>query len=418
MASIKNIESFDPEIAQAIKDELHRQRNCLEMIASENFVSEAVLEAMGSVLTNKYAEGYPKKRYYGGNQFIDVVENIAIERAKQLFNAEHANVQPNSGSPANMAAYFALLKPGDKFMSLSLPQGGHLTHGSPVNFSGIFYKAVHYQLDEQTETINYDFLRKRALEEKPNLILAGFTVYPRIIDFKAIREICDEVGAYFMTDIAHIAGLCVTGFHPTPVPYADVVTTTTHKTLRGPRSALILCKKEHAEKIDKAVFPGLQGGPHEHTIAAKAICFKEAMQPSFKEYQGQIVKNAKALAEGFLEEGVPLVSGGTDTHLVLVKLPTLNITGKKAQEVLEEVDITINKNMIPDDKQSPFVASGIRIGTPALTTRGMKESEMKHIASLIVKVLKNPDDEYIKEKVKEEVKELYKAFPLYEGLYE
>ncbi|MFQ5892123.1 MAG: serine hydroxymethyltransferase [Candidatus Methanofastidiosia archaeon] len=406
----------DPEVAKAIEGELKRQQNNLEMIASENFTSRAVLEAMGTVLTNKYAEGYPGRRYYGGNKFIDIVENLAIKRAKKLFKGEHCNVQPNSGSPANMAAYFALLNVGDKIMGLDLAHGGHLTHGSPVNFSGILYKPVFYCVERDTGRIDYEKVRKKALEEKPNLILSGYTAYPREIDFKAFSEICEEVGAYFMADIAHIAGLIASGIHPSPVSFADVVTTTTHKTLRGPRGAIILCKKEHAVKIDRAVFPGLQGGPLEHVIAAKAVCFKEALTEEFKIYQRQIVKNSRALAEGLLEEGFDLVSGGTDNHLVLVDLKNKGVTGKKAQEILEEVDITVNKNMVPYDERSPFITSGIRIGTPALTTRGMREDEMKHIASLISKVLNNPKDEGVKKWVRGEVRELCKRFPLYHDL--
>jgi glycine hydroxymethyltransferase len=403
-------------VYEAIRNELGRQKYGLELIPSENFASQAVLEAQGSVLTNKYSEGYPGKRYYGGNQFIDVTETLAIERAKKLFGAEHANVQPHAGAQANMAAYFAFLEIGDKMMGLNLSMGGHLTHGSPVNFSGKWYKIVAYNVDKETHLLNYDEIKKQAIAEKPKLIQCGYTAYPRLIDFKAFREICDESGAYLMADIAHIAGLIAGGVHPSPVPYADVVTTTTHKTLRGPRGAIILCKKQYAEKIDKAVFPGLQGGPLEHVIAAKAVCFKEAMQPSFKEYAKQIVKNAKALADELMGQGFKLVSGGTDNHLILMDLTNKGITGKEAQEVLDSVGITANKNTIPYDTQKPFITSGLRLGTPALTTRGMKESEMKEVGVMIAKVLGNKGDSAILEKVRAEVKALAERFPLYKSL--
>jgi glycine hydroxymethyltransferase len=406
----------DPEVYDAIGKELARQRNGLELIPSENFTSAAVLEAQGSVLTNKYSEGYPGKRYYGGNQFIDITETLAIERAKKLFGAEHANVQPHAGAQANMAAYFAFLEIGDKMMGLNLSMGGHLTHGSPVNFSGKWYKIVAYTVDRETQVLDYDEIKKQAIAEKPKLIQCGYTAYPRLIDFKAFREICDESGAYLMADIAHIAGLIVGGVHPSPIPYADVVTTTTHKTLRGPRGAIILCKKQYAEKIDKAVFPGLQGGPLEHVIAAKAVCFKEAMQPSFKEYAKQIVKNAKVLADELMAQGFKLVSGGTDNHLILMDLTNKGITGKEAQEVLDSVGITANKNTIPYDTQKPFITSGLRLGTPALTTRGMKESEMKEVGTLIAKVLGNRSDAAVLEKVKGEVRALSGRFPLYKSL--
>ncbi len=411
--NLEHIRKIDPETADAIDKELDRQRNNLEMIASENFTSRAVLEAAGTVLTNKYAEGYPGKRYYGGCEFIDVVESLAIERAKKLFGADHANVQPHSGSQANFAAYVAFIKPGDTVMGLDLSHGGHLTHGSPVNISGMYFHFVPYGVSREKETIDYAALRKAAKECKPKLIVTGATAYPRVIHFGQFREICDEVGAVLMVDIAHIAGLVAAGAHPSPVPDSEVVTSTTHKTLRGPRSGLILCKEEYARQIDKAVFPGTQGGPLEHIIAAKAVCFKEAMTPEFKNYQEQIVKNARALAEGLLRNGFRLVSGGTDTHLVLVDLRPKKITGKVAQHVLEEVGITVNKNTIPFDPEKPFVTSGIRIGTPALTTRGMKENEMKLIADLIGKVLSNVEDEKTKKDVAAKVKDLCKQFPLY-----
>ncbi|MEM3555652.1 MAG: serine hydroxymethyltransferase [Candidatus Micrarchaeia archaeon] len=406
----------DPEVYEAIRNELNRQRYGLELIPSENFTSVAVLEAQGSVLTNKYSEGYPGKRYYGGNQFIDVTETLAIDRAKKLFGAEHANVQPHSGSQANMAAYYAFLEIGDKMMGLSLTHGGHLSQGSPVNFSGKWYKVVPYYLDKETEMLDYDAIKKIAVEEKPKLIQCGYTAYPRVIDFKAFREIADEVGAYFMVDMAHIAGLIAGGAHPSPVPYADVVTSTTHKTLRGPRGAIILCKEKYAQSIDKAVFPGLQGGPLDHVIAAKAVCFKEAMQPSFKEYAKQIVKNAKALADELMKLGFRLVSGGTDNHLMLVDLRNKGMTGKEAQELLDSVGITVNKNTIPYDPQKPFITSGIRLGTPPLTTRGMKESEMREVAGMIAKVLESKGDAAVLEKVRKQVRELCERFPLYSSI--
>ncbi|MFH1347112.1 MAG: serine hydroxymethyltransferase [Candidatus Margulisiibacteriota bacterium] len=408
-----HIRKEDPEIAKAIDDELDRQQNNLEMIASENFTSRAVLEACGSVLTNKYAEGYPGKRYYGGCHCVDVSENLAIERAKRLFGAEHANVQPHSGSQANIAAYMAFMKPGDHVMGLNLSHGGHLTHGSPVNASGILFNFSSYGVTKDTETIDFDALRKAAKEHKPKMIVTGATAYPRIIDFGKFREICDEVGAVLLVDIAHIAGLVATGFHPSPVPVSEVVTSTTHKTLRGPRAGLILCKEAYAKQVNKAIFPGNQGGPLEHIIAAKAICFKEAMSPGFKKYAEQIIKNAKALAEGLQKNGFRLVSGGTDNHLVLVDLRPKKITGKIAEKVMDEVGITVNKNTIPFDPEKPFVTSGIRIGTPALTTRGMKENEMKLIADLIGKVLSNVSDAKTKKDVSAKVMELCQQFPLY-----
>ena len=412
MASLRQV---DPEIAQAIEDETRRQATRLELIASENFVSEAVLEAMGSPLTNKYAEGYPGKRYYGGCEFVDKAESLAIERAKRLFGCDHANVQPHSGAQANMAAYFSLINMGDKFFGLSLSHGGHLTHGHNVNFTGRFFNVVQYTVDPKTELIDYDSLRKLALEEKPKLIVTGATAYPRFFDFVKFREICDEVGAFLVADIAHIAGLVATGLHPSPIPYADIVTTTTHKTLRGPRAGMILCKGQYAQTVDKTVFPMLQGGPLMHVIAAKAVCLKEALEPEFKTYQKQIVKNARALAEELMRLGFRLVAGGTDTHLMLVDLRSKNLTGKQAEESLDKGGITVNKNTIPYDPQKPFIASGIRIGTPAITSRGMKEEEMKKIAGLIHRVLFNPCNGQVAEEVKGEVRELCKSFPLYEG---
>ena len=411
--NIENVRKTDPEIAAALDKELERQQNKLEMIASENFTSRAVMEACGSVMTNKYAEGYPGRRYDGGCQFVDISESLAIERAKQLFGADHANVQPHSGSQANFAAYVAFIKPGDKVMGLNLSHGGHLTHGSPVNISGMYFNFISYGVRQSDETIDFDQLRTLALEHNPKMIVTGATAYPRTIDFNKFREICDEVGAVLMVDIAHIAGLVATGLHPSPVPVAEVVTSTTHKTLRGPRSGFILCKEPFAKQVDKAVFPGTQGGPLEHIIAAKAICFKEAMTPEFKNYQAQIVKNAKALAEGLIKNGLRLVSGGTDNHLVLVDLRPYKVTGKVAETVLDEVGITVNKNTIPFDQEKPMVTSGIRLGTPALTTRGMKEPEMKLIADLIGKVLKNVGDEKAKKEAAGRIAELCKQFPLY-----
>jgi len=411
--NIDHIRKQDPEIAQAIDHELQRQQNNLEMIASENFTSRAVLEASGSVLTNKYAEGYPGKRYYGGCHCVDVVEKLAIDRAKQLFGADHANVQPHSGSQANFEAYFAFVKPGDTIMGLNLSHGGHLTHGSPVNVTGLYFHFVSYGVKQNSETIDYDELARLAREHKPKMIVTGATAYPRIIDFPKFREVCDEVGAVLMVDIAHIAGLVATGLHPSPVPVAEVVTSTTHKTLRGPRSGLILCQEKYAKQIDKAVFPGNQGGPLEHIIAAKAVCFKEAMTPEFKAYQQQIIKNAAALAEGLLRNGFRLVSGGTDNHLVLVDLRPKKITGKNAEQALDEVGITVNKNTIPFDPESPFVTSGIRIGTPALTTRGMKELQMALVADLIGQTLSQVGEAKVKSQVVAKIKELCQQFPLY-----
>ncbi|MBN1646268.1 serine hydroxymethyltransferase [Candidatus Woesearchaeota archaeon] len=412
------IKDKDPKIFACISNELSRQRNGLEMIPSENFVSLEVLEALGSVFTNKYSEGYPRKRYYGGNEFVDDMEELAIERAKQLFGAEHVNVQPLSGSPANMAVYSALMKPGNKLMGLKLDHGGHLTHGHPVNFSGKYYNIIQYEVDKDTELLDYGAIRVLALKHKPRILLAGFTAYPRQIDFRKFREIADACGAYLMVDMSHFAGLVAGGVYPNPVPVADVVTTTTHKTLRGPRGAIIMCRQDLAKKIDKAVFPGLQGGPHDNNNCAKAVAFNEALQPEFKTYAGQIVKNAVALAKTLKSGGLRLVSGGTDTHLLLVDLSGLGITGKDAELALDKAGIYVNKNTIPFDKESPFVTSGIRLGTPALTTRGMKEPEMKIIGDLIVRMVNNTDDERIISEVKSKVMELCSKFPLYKELSE
>ena len=405
------IAAEDPEIAAAMEAELKRQRDNIELIASENFVSPAVMDAMGTHLTNKYAEGYPGKRYYGGCVNVDVVENLARDRAKQLFGCDHANVQPHSGSQANIAVYFAMLNPGDTILGMNLSHGGHLTHGSPVNISGKYFNVVPYGVDE-TGYIDYDEFAKIARECKPKMIVAGASAYARVIDFKKMSEIAKEVGAYLMVDIAHIAGLVAAGIHPSPVPYADFVTTTTHKTLRGPRGGMIMCKQEYAEQIDKAIFPGIQGGPLMHIIAAKAVCFKEALTPEYKEYINQVVKNAKALANGLIEEGLDIVSGGTDNHLMLVDLRKANITGKDAEKLLDEVRITCNKNTIPFDPASPFVTSGIRLGTPAVTTRGMKEEDMREIAAIIAGTLK--DFESFKEEAIRRVDALTKKYPLYE----
>ena len=405
------IAAEDPEIAAAMEAELKRQRDNIELIASENFVSPAVMDAMGTHLTNKYAEGYPGKRYYGGCVNVDVVENLARDRAKQLFGCDHANVQPHSGSQANIAVYFAMLNPGDTILGMNLSHGGHLTHGSPVNISGKYFNVVPYGVDE-TGYIDYDEFAKIARECKPKMIVAGASAYARVIDFKKMSEIAKEVGAYLMVDIAHIAGLVAAGIHPSPVPYADFVTTTTHKTLRGPRGGMIMCKQEYAAQIDKAIFPGIQGGPLMHIIAAKAVCFKEALTPEYKEYINQVVKNAKALANGLIEEGLDIVSGGTDNHLMLVDLRKANITGKDAEKLLDEVRITCNKNTIPFDPASPFVTSGIRLGTPAVTTRGMKEEDMREIAAIIDGTLK--DFESFKEEAIRRVDALTKKYPLYE----
>jgi glycine hydroxymethyltransferase len=402
----------DPDIAGLIDEEIARQEHGIELIASENFVSPAVLEAMGTPLTNKYAEGLPGKRYYGGCEVVDKIEQIAIDRAKQLFGADHANVQPHSGAQANYAAMTSFLQPGDTFLGMDLSNGGHLTHGSPVNFSGILFKAVSYGVTDDG-ILDYDDMRAKARAHEPKLILAGYSAYSRVLDFAAFAEIAKEVGAIFMVDMAHFAGLVAAGAYPSPIPHADVVTTTTHKTLRGPRGGLILSKAEHAKAIDKSVFPGSQGGPLEHIIAAKAVCFKEALDPSFKSYANQVVTNAKALAKELAARGFKIVSGGTDNHLMLVDLRNRNLTGKVAQIALDEAAITVNKNTVPKETQSPFVTSGVRIGTPAVTTRGMREPEMAVIAGLIDRVLAAPEDAGVKATVKAEVKELTKRFPLY-----
>ena len=412
------LKKFDPEIAQAIQAELGRQRDKIELIASENFVSVPVLEALGSVLTNKYAEGYPGKRYYGGCEHVDVVESLAIARAKELFGAEHANVQPHSGAQANTAVYFAFLKPGDTILGMNLAHGGHLTHGSPVNISGSYFNIVPYGVDETTHRINYAELRELAIANKPKMIVAGASAYARTIDFAQIAAIAKEVGAMFMVDMAHIAGLVAAGLHPNPVEYADIVTTTTHKTLRGPRGGMILCKQEYAQKIDKAIFPGIQGGPLMHAIAAKAVAFKEALQPEFKQYQQQIIKNAQALAQALIAEGFTLVSGGTDNHLLLVDVRGQNLTGKVAEHLLDEVGVTTNKNTIPFDPASPFVTSGVRIGTPAVTTRGLVEVDMQEIAKIIGLVLKNSEDAAAKQEAIARVAALCAKYPMYVGLTE
>ena len=402
----------DPEVANLIGEEITRQNEGLELIASENFVSPAVLEAMGSPLTNKYAEGLPGKRYYGGCEVVDKIEQLAIDRAKELFGAEHANVQAHSGAQANAAVFLAFLKPGDTFLGMDLSQGGHLTHGSPVNFSGLLYKATSYGLKDDGY-IDMDAVRRQAQEHRPKMIIAGYSAYPRVIDFAAFAAIAKEVGAIFMVDMAHFAGLAATGVYPSPVPHADVVTTTTHKTLRGPRGGMILCKSQHAPVINKAMFPGTQGGPLEHVIAAKAVAFKEALDPSFKVYSRQIVANAQALAAALVTRGYQLVSGGTDNHLMLVDLRNKDLTGKVAEKALDAAGITVNKNTVPKETQSPFVTSGIRIGTPAVTTRGMKEAEMERIAELIDRVLRAPEDSALAAQVKADVRELAARFPLY-----
>ncbi|WP_352399222.1 serine hydroxymethyltransferase [Anaerotignum sp.] len=407
----EEIKSVDVQVAQAIEAELERQQHNIELIASENIVSKAVMLAMGTPLTNKYAEGYPAKRYYGGCEKVDIVENLARERAKELFVCDHVNVQPHSGSQANQAVYFAMLQYGDTVMGMNLDHGGHLTHGSPVNLSGKYFNFVAYGVDDNG-FIDYEAFRAKALEVKPKMIVAGASAYARTIDFEFMGSVAKEVGAYFMVDIAHIAGLVAAGLHPSPVPHADFVTTTTHKTLRGPRGGMIMCKEEYAQKIDKAIFPGIQGGPLMHTIASKAVCFKEALDPSYKEYMAQVVKNAKVLAESLKQNGVDIVSGGTDNHLMLVDLRALNVTGKEAEKMLDEVGITVNKNTIPNDPQSPFVTSGIRIGTPAITSRGMVEEDMKEIAAVIAMVLK--DFEGTKEEATKRVRALTDKYPIYE----
>ncbi len=414
---MEHLKETDPEIYRAIRNEAKRQNEGLELIASENFVSRAVLEAMGTVLTNKYAEGLPGKRYYGGCEHVDVAESLARERAKELFGAEHANVQPHAGAQANMAAYLAFLEPGDRILGMNLSHGGHLTHGSPVNFSGRLFEVSAYGVDEDG-WLDHDLLREQAREHRPTMIVAGWSAYPRVLDFEVFREIADEVDAVLLVDMAHFAGLVAGGVHPSPVPHAHVVTTTTHKTLRGPRSGMILCPEEHAKAIDKAVFPLVQGGPLMHMIAAKAVCFEEALRPSFREYARQIVENARALAERLAEHGFHLVSGGTDTHLMLVDLRPSHdeLTGKEAEEALERAGITVNKNTVPGETRSPFVTSGLRIGTPALTTRAMGEEEMRRVGDWIAEILEAPGDEDRITRVREEVRELCAAFPLYEEL--
>ncbi|MDQ3706222.1 MAG: serine hydroxymethyltransferase [Chloroflexota bacterium] len=408
----RRLRETDPDLWQAIEDEKRRQHDKIELIASENYVSRAVLEAQGSVLTNKYAEGYPGKRYYGGCEHVDVAETLAIARAKEIFGAEHANVQPHSGAQANMATYMAVLKPGDKILGMGLAFGGHLTHGYTINFSGALYQASSYAVDRETERIDYDALEQQAIEEQPKMLVVGASAYPRVIDFERCRRIADACGAMLMVDMAHIAGLVAAGIHPSPVPYADFVTTTTHKTLRGPRGGMILCKAQYAKEIDKSVFPGIQGGPLMHVIAAKAVAFKEALEPGFHEYQRQIVTNAQRLAAGLEGAGLRLVSGGTDNHLMLVDVSPLGLTGKVAERALDEVGITVNKNAIPYDPQPPAKASGIRVGTPAVTTRGFREPEMDAIARLIGEVLRAPEDPEVKERVSAEVLELCSHFPV------
>ena len=411
MIDLTTIRNADAEVYEAMKQELDRQRNNIELIASENFVSPAVMAAAGSHLTNKYAEGLPGKRYYGGCQYVDVVEDLARERVKQLFGCDHANVQPHSGANANTCVYFAMLQPGDTILGMNLSHGGHLTHGSPVNISGKYFKIVPYGVSKESETIDYDELERLAAENQPKMIVAGASAYPRIIDFPRLREIADKVGAYLMVDIAHIAGLVAAGLHPSPVPYADFVTTTTHKTLRGPRGGVIMCKEQYAKAIDKAVFPGMQGGPLMHVIAAKAVAFKEALSPEFKEYQRQVVKNAAAMADEFTKCGVRLVSGGTDNHLMLVDLRDKNMTGKELEKMLDEVNITVNKNTIPFEETSPFVTSGIRLGTPSITSRGFTEEDARTIARLITKIIDEREAAF--ETVRAEVKKLCDKHPLY-----
>ncbi|MCR2807444.1 serine hydroxymethyltransferase [Paenibacillus soyae] len=413
---MEQLRKQDPEVLKALSLELQRQRDNIELIASENIVSEAVLEAMGSVLTNKYAEGYPSKRFYGGCEHVDIVEDIARDRAKELFGAEHANVQPHSGAQANMAVYLATLQPGDTVLGMNLAHGGHLTHGSPVNASGLLYNFVAYGVQEDTMTIDYEEVRKLAFKHRPRLLVAGASAYPRVIDFEKLGQIANEVGALFMVDMAHIAGLVAAGLHPSPVPHAHFVTTTTHKTLRGPRGGMILCRKSWAAAIDKAVFPGSQGGPLMHIIAAKAVAFGEALQPSFKEYAKNVVTNAKVLSEELMAKGINIVSGGTDNHLMLIDTRSLNITGKAAEHVLDQVGITVNKNAIPFDPTSPFVTSGIRVGTPAATTRGMDAEAMKVIAEVIANVLKSPEDQAVLDKATTTVRELTAKYPLYPSM--
>jgi len=407
------LKATDPEIHDIIRRETERQAYRLELIASENFVSEAVLEATGSVLTNKYAEGYPGKRYYGGCEFVDMAESLAIERAKKIFGADHVNVQPHSGSQANMAVYLAVMSPGDTMLGMNLSHGGHLTHGSPVNFSGKLFNVVPYGVREDTETIDYDQVRDLALKHRPKLIVVGASAYPRTIDFRAFRQIADEAGCMVMADIAHVAGMVAVGLHPSPVPHCEFVTTTTHKTLRGPRSGMILCREDMAKKLNSSIFPGIQGGPLMHVIAAKAVALREAMTPEFREYQGQILRNAAAMAKTLLSRGHRLVSGGTDNHLMLVNLKDTPLTGKEGEEALERVGITVNKNTVPFETRSPFVTSGVRIGTPALTTRGMKEREMERIGNWIADVLASPSDASVQKRVEADVRTLCGSFPLY-----
>ena len=415
MDLLKNLDVVDTEIQEAINKELSRQRDKLEMIASENIVSKAVMQAQGSVLTNKYAEGYPGKRYYGGCEYVDVVEQLAIDRAKKLFGAEYANVQPHSGAQANTAVYFALLQPGDTILGMNLTDGGHLTHGSPVNISGKYFKIIPYGVDKETERIDYDELERLAKEHQPKLIVGGASAYSRVIDFERMAQIAKSVGAYFMVDMAHIAGLVAAGLHPSPVPYADVVTTTTHKTLRGPRGGLILCRDaEFGKQFNKAIFPGIQGGPLMHVVAAKAVAFKEALSDEFKVYQQQVLDNAKALSDELVKKGFRIVSGGTDNHLMLVDLRSKNITGKEAQFLLDEIGITANRNTIPFEPLSPFVTSGIRLGTPALTTRGLKEEDIREVADIIADVIENREDSAVIETAKAKVQAICKKFPLYE----
>ena len=416
MDLLKNLDVVDTEIQEAINKELSRQRDKLEMIASENIVSKAVMQAQGSVLTNKYAEGYPGKRYYGGCEYVDVVEQLAIDRAKKLFGAEYANVQPHSGAQANTAVYFALLEPGDTILGMNLTDGGHLTHGSPVNISGKYFKIIPYGVDKETERIDYDELERLAKEHQPKLIVGGASAYSRVIDFERMAQIAKSVGAYFMVDMAHIAGLVAAGLHPSPVPYADVVTTTTHKTLRGPRGGLILCRDaEFGKQFNKAIFPGIQGGPLMHVVAAKAVAFKEALSDEFKVYQQQVLDNAKALSDELVKKGFRIVSGGTDNHLMLVDLRSKNITGKEAQFLLDEIGITANRNTIPFEPLSPFVTSGIRLGTPALTTRGLKEEDIREVADIIADVIENREDSAVIEAAKAKVQAICKKFPLYEA---
>ena len=416
MDLLTNLKTVDPEIQKAIDQELSRQREKLEMIASENIVSTAVMQAQGSILTNKYAEGYPGKRYYGGCEYVDIVEQLAIDRAKKLFGAEYANVQPHSGAQANTAVYFALLEPGDTILGMNLTDGGHLTHGSPVNISGKYFKIIPYGVDKETERIDYDELERLAKEHQPKLIVGGASAYSRVIDFERMAQIAKSVGAYLMIDMAHIAGLVAAGLHPSPVPYADVVTTTTHKTLRGPRGGLILCRDaEFGKQFNKAIFPGIQGGPLMHVIAAKAVAFKEALSDEFKVYQQQVLDNAKALADELVKKGFRIVSGGTDNHLMLVDLRSKNITGKEAQFLLDEIGITANRNTIPFEPLSPFVTSGIRLGTPALTTRGLKEEDIREVADIIADVIENREDSAVIEAAKAKVQAICKKFPLYEA---